>query len=291
LHIGGAGLAPGYLNRPDLTAEKFLPNPFNNEAGARLYKTGDLARYLPDGNIEFVGRIDHQAKIRGYRIEPGEIEAVLRQHPAVQDALVIAREDASSAKRLVAYVVFERDVSTSVSDLRNSLKEKLPDYMIPGAYVFLESLPLTSTGKIDRSALAAPDQSRPEQETLFMPPATPEEEIIAGIWAQVLHLDRVGIHDNFFDLGGHSLLAIQVVSRVGNEFKIELPLRVLFEHPTVVGLASTIAGLQPNRPDAGEMVDILSELESLSDEEAQRMIDERKTIQKINFDKKETGAM
>jgi acyl carrier protein len=278
LHIGGAGLARGYLNYPELTAEKFLPNPFNAEAGARLYKTGDLARYLPDGNIEFVGRIDHQVKIRGFRIEPGEIEAVLRQHPSVRDVLVTAREDASSGKRLVAYVVLERDVSLSISELRNSLKEKLPDYMVPGAYVFLESLPLTSTGKIDRSALPAPDQSRPEQETLFVPPATPEEEIIAGIWAQVLRLDRVGVHDNFFDLGGHSLLAIQVVSRVGNAFKVEVPLRVLFEHPTVVGLASSLAA-QVNRPHDGEMVDILSELESLSDEEAHRLVDEDGTIQ------------
>jgi amino acid adenylation domain-containing protein len=281
LHIGGVGLARGYLNRPELTAEKLLPNPFNDGSGARLYKTGDLARYLPDGNIEFVGRIDHQVKIRGFRIEPGEIEAVLRQHPAVRDVVVIAREDASSGKRLVAYVVPARDVSTSVSDLRNSLKEKLPDYMVPPVYVFLESLPLTSTGKVDRGALPAPDQGRPEQENLFVPAVTAEEEIIAGIWAQVLHLDRVGVHDNFFDLGGHSLLAIQVVSRVRDAFKIELPLRVLFEHPTVAGLAVSIAGVQGKRPDAGEMVDILSNLESLSEEEAQRLVDEDGTLPKI----------
>ncbi|MGH7794614.1 MAG: amino acid adenylation domain-containing protein [Candidatus Binatia bacterium] len=266
LHIAGAGLARGYLNRPDLTAEKFIPNPFNDQAGARLYKTGDLARYLPDGNMEFLSRIDHQVKIRGFRIEPGEIEAVLRQHPAVRGVLVMAPEDDSIGHRLVAYVVPDRDVSTSVSDLRNSLKEKLPDYMVPSAYVFLESLPLTSTGKVDRSALPAPDQSRPEQENPFVPPATTGEEIIAGIWAQVLHLDRVGVHDNFFELGGHSLLATQVVSRVREAVGVDLPLRVLFEHPTVAGLAVSVAAAQASRPDVGEIVDILSALESLSHE-------------------------
>ncbi|MGH7831332.1 MAG: non-ribosomal peptide synthetase, partial [Candidatus Binatia bacterium] len=197
LYIGGECLARGYLNRPDLTAEKFIPNPFSNKPGARLYKTGDLARYLPDGNIEFQGRIDHQVKIRGFRIELGEIETVLGQHPAVRETVVLTREDTPGEKRLVAYVVPHRDFSPSAGELRSFLKEKLPEYMVPSAFVVLASLPLTPSGKVNRKALPAPDRSRPEQETPFVAPSTPEQKRIAEIWAQVLTVDRVGIHDNF----------------------------------------------------------------------------------------------
>jgi amino acid adenylation domain-containing protein len=240
LHIGGDGLARGYLNRPELTAEKFIANPVSNEPGARLYKTGDLARYLPDGNIEFLGRMDNQVKIRGYRIELGEIEAVLSQHPAVQQAVVLARDDIPGDKRLIAYIVNANGSAPSAHDLRSYLQQKLPDYMMPSAFVFLDTLPLTPNGKLDRKALPAPDQSRADFDDAFVAPRTPVEEILANIWADVLKLDKVGIHDNFFHLGGHSLLATQVVSRVNHSFQINLPLRRLFETPTIAGLADFI---------------------------------------------------
>ncbi|MGH7829760.1 MAG: phosphopantetheine-binding protein, partial [Candidatus Binatia bacterium] len=246
IHIGGAGLARGYLNRPDLTAERFIPNPFSDEPGARVYKTGDLARYLPDGNIEFLGRIDHQVKIRGFRIELGEVEAALARHPAVGETVVLAREDTPGEKRLVAYVVPNPDLSPSTSELRSVLKEKLPEYMVPSAFVLLQSLPLTPNGKVDRKALPAPDQSRPEQETPFVPPRSWEQKTIAEIWAQVLKVHQVGSQDNFFDLGGHSLLATQIVSRIREAFAVELPLRSLFEAPTVSGLASVIEQAKKN---------------------------------------------
>ncbi len=244
LHIGGASLARGYLNRPELTAEKFVPNPFSEEPGARLYKTGDLARYLPDGNIEFLGRVDHQVKIRGFRIELGEIEAALDQHPAVREAVVLAPEDAPGEKRLVAYVVADRDPVPTTTDLRSFLKEKLPEHMVPALFVLLDALPLMPNGKVDRRALPAPDRTRPELDKEFVPPRTPAEELLSEIWAQVLDIERVGIYDNFFDLGGHSLLATQVVSRIREAFQVELPLRRLFEVPTVAGLAESIAVAQ-----------------------------------------------
>ena len=243
IHIGGDGLARGYLNRPDLTAEKFIANPFSIDPTNRIYKTGDRARYLPDGNIEFLGRIDNQIKIRGYRIELGEIESVLAQHPAIQQAVVLAREDTPGDKRLVAYTVATEGSAPSAHDLRSFLQHKLPDYMVPSAFMFLDSLPLTPNGKLDRKALPAPDQSRPELDDTFAAPRTPVEKILANIWAEVLKLDQVGIHDNFFHLGGHSLLATQLVSRVRDAFKVDLPLRTLFEAPTIQGLAQRLQEL------------------------------------------------
>jgi amino acid adenylation domain-containing protein len=236
MHIGGVGLARGYLNRPDLTAEKFIPDPFSTELGARLYKTGDLARYLPDGNIEFLGRADHQVKIRGFRIELEEIEAALRQHPAVRQAAVLAREDAPGEQRLVAYVV----AKATAEELRRSLRDKLPDHMVPAVFVLLDALPLLSNGKIDRRVLPGPDRARPELDKAFVAPRTPTEEKLAEIWARLLGIELVGIHDNFFDLGGHSLLATQTVSRMREAFDVEIPLRRLFEVPTVAGLAESI---------------------------------------------------
>ena len=240
LYIGGVGLARGYLNRPDLTAEKFIPDPFGAKPGARLYKTGDLARHLPDGSIEFLGRADHQVKIRGFRIELGEIESVLRQHPAVRESIVVAEEDATGEKRLVAYVVGKRGLPPTGNELRNFLKAKLPEYMLPAAFVALEALPLTPNGKVDRRALPASNRTRPELEKGFVAPRTPEEELVAEIWAQVLGIERVGIYDDFFELGGHSLLATQAVSRIREAFAVEIPLRRLFEVPTVAGLAASI---------------------------------------------------
>ncbi len=254
LYIGGAGVARGYLNRPELTAERFIPNPFSHKPGDHLYKTGDLARYLPDGNIEFLGRVDHQVKIRGFRIELGEIEAVLSQHPAVGEVVVVARdaEPEPGHKRLVAYVVPEEGLAPGISDsptgdrplsgdrLRDFLQDRLPEYMVPSAFVTLESLPLTPNGKVDRRALPAPELNRSDFETIYVAPRTPEEEILAEIWAEVLGVDQVGAHDNFFELGGDSILCIQVIARA-NQAGLRLAPRQVFEAPTVAGLAA-VAG-------------------------------------------------
>jgi amino acid adenylation domain-containing protein len=270
LYIGGEGLARGYCNNPELTAEGFPPHPFSSGPGERVYRTGDLARYLDDGNIEFLGRIDHQVKVRGFRIELGEIEAVLCGHPQISGAVVVVREDAPGDKRLVGYVANREPVP--IGDLRSFLNRKLPDYMIPSVFVFLDSLPLTSSGKVDRKALPAPDQSRPELEESFVAPFTPLEEALARIWAGVLGLERVGIHDNFFDLGGHSLLATQMMARVRGAFQVDVPLRALFEKPTVGELATVIAGQKAIELDGEEFSSTLAELESLSEEETQRLL-------------------
>jgi acyl carrier protein len=209
-----------------------------------MYKTGDLARYLLDGNIEFLGRVDHQVKIRGFRVELGEIEAMLGHHSAVQETVVNVTEDSPGNKRLVAYIVPTREHTPTVTELQSFLKEKLPDYMIPSVFIFLNALPLTPNGKVDRKALPKPDQTRPELEEAFVAPRTPVEEVLAGIWAEVLRLDQVGIHDNFFELGGHSLLATQVISRIRESFQAEMPLRSLFERPTVAGLVERLEALR-----------------------------------------------
>ena len=248
LYIGGAGLARGYLNRPELTAEKFFTNPFVE--GGRLYRTGDLARYLPDGNIEFLGRTDNQVKIRGFRIELGEIEAVLNQHSGVQQAVVLASENESSHRRLIGYIVPNRQQAPSVSELRNFSLSKLPEYMAPSAFVLLKALPLTPNGKIDRRALPAPDQTRPDLEALYVAPSSPLEEKLAEIWRQLLGLEKVGVHDNFFELGGHSLLITQLLAHVRDTFKVDISLRSLFDLPTVGNIAEKIQKLQQTTPDA-----------------------------------------
>ncbi len=238
LHIGGDGLARGYLNRAELTQEKFIPHPFSDSPSAHLYKTGDLARYLSDGNIEYVGRIDNQVKIRGFRIELGEIEAVLNTHPQISQAVVIATEDIPANKRLVAYVV-SSDASLHHKELREFLKQKLPEYMIPSAFVWLESIPLTVNGKINYKALPEFDGAITPENT-YVAPRTPNQEIIANIFASVLQIETVGIHDNFFELGGHSLLAIQVISRLRQVLQINMPIRALFEAPTVASFADCL---------------------------------------------------
>jgi len=237
LYIAGAGVAAGYLNQAERTTERFLPNPFVDDTQARMYRTGDLARYLPDGNVEFLGRGDDQVKIRGFRVELGEIESVLSKHPAVKQAVVLTQPDPRGEQRLLAYVVAHRDAQTSADQLRAFVKEQLPDYMVPAAIVMLAKLPLTANGKIDRQALPAPDEAPTKT---YVPPRTPTEEVLANIWAQVLRLDRVGAEDNFFDLGGHSLMATQIVSRVREQCRVELAMRVLFEKPTVRGVAEAI---------------------------------------------------
>ncbi|HEX6715815.1 MAG TPA: amino acid adenylation domain-containing protein, partial [Pyrinomonadaceae bacterium] len=240
LYIGGFGLARGYLERPDLTAESFVPDPFSHEADARLYRTGDLARYLPDGNFDFLGRRDQQVKLRGYRIELGEVENILARHHAVREAVVIVREDVPGDQRLVAYVVANEDQVSSASELRDYLKERLPDYMTPSSFVFLDALPLTANGKVDRRALPSPDGARPEWETEYVAPRTSLEEVLAGIWAELLSIEQVGVHDNFFVLGGHSLLATQLLARLLTMFKIELPLITVFQSPTVAEFAEAL---------------------------------------------------
>jgi amino acid adenylation domain-containing protein len=240
LCIGGMGVARGYNNRSELTAKKFIPDPFSEEPGARLYRTGDLARFLPDGRIEFLGRIDHQVKVRGFRIELGEIEALLSSRPDIREAVVVVREDIPSDQRLIAYVVCVDDAVPGSDDLRSFLEEKLPDYMVPAVFIKVDTLPLNANGKVDRKALPAPSSARPGLNNAFIPPRTPTEELLAGIWAQILGLEQVGVHDNFFRLGGHSLLATQVMSRACTKFSLELPLRKLFETPTVAGLAESI---------------------------------------------------
>jgi acyl carrier protein len=268
LHIGGDGLVRCYLNRPDITAEKFIPNPFTNEPGGLLYKTGDLARYLPDGNIEFLGRIDNQVKVRGFRIELGEIETLLTQHPAVRQAVAVAREDVPGENRLVAYIVPNTEQHTTIDDLRNFLKSKLPEYMVPSVFVVLDTLPLTPNRKVDRHALPAPRQARPELRETFVAPRTPVETLLSRIWTEVLTLEQIGVHDNFFELGGHSLLATQVISRMREAFQLELPLRALFENPTVWTLAAQVAQTQASKGVPEKMADVLADMESLSDEEA-----------------------
>ncbi|HEY0082166.1 MAG TPA: amino acid adenylation domain-containing protein, partial [Pyrinomonadaceae bacterium] len=231
LYVGGDGLARGYLNRPALTAERFVPDSFSPSPGQRLYRTGDLARFLPDGSIDYLGRGDQQVKLRGYRIELGEIEAVLAAHPAVREAIVVARDETGADRRLVAYLVPAAAAAARPTPavLRAHLRERLPDYMVPSAFVLLDALPLTPNGKVDRRALPAPDAPTGTPDSGYVAPRTPTEEVLCGIWTEVLGTPRVGIDDDFFELGGHSLLATQVVSRVREALQVEVPLRALFE--------------------------------------------------------------
>jgi amino acid adenylation domain-containing protein len=256
LHVGGDGLARGYLNRPDLTAEKFIPNPFSAEAGARLYKTGDLARYLPDGNIEFVGRIDNQVKVRGFRIELGEIETMLVRHAAVQQVVARARDDGTGDKRLIAYVVLEQERTATTNELREFLKEQLPDYMVPSLFVFVDSLPLTPNGKIDHRALPAPNGEGHHSETDYVAPITPLESQLVKIWEEFLPVHPIGTRDNFFHIGGHSLLAARLMQRIQEVSGKKLPLSVLFTEPTIEQLAQTIV----NR-HVGECPSLLTQIQ------------------------------
>jgi len=248
LHIGGDGLARGYLNHPKLTAEKFIPDPFGAEDGARLYKTGDVARYLPDGNIEFLGRIDHQVKIRGFRIELGEIEALLGQHATVRGAVVVAREETPGEKRLVAYVVGSDEEPISVNELRRFLKEKLPAYMVPSAFVLLDELPLTPSGKVDRRALPVPEQTRTEQDGAFVAPRNELELQLTKMWEKVLSVEPVGVTDNFFVLGGNSLLAVRLFAQIEKMFGKNLPLATLFQAPTVEQLTPLVREQESSAP-------------------------------------------
>jgi len=244
LYIGGAGLVRGYLNHADLTAEKFIPNPFSGEPGQRLYRTGDLARYLTDGNLEFLGRADQQVKIRGVRIELGEIETALMRHSEVSQAVVITRDGPRENKQLVAYVAFRDDAAAENGNLRDFLREQLPDYMIPAAFVQLSAIPLTPNGKIDYKALPGSEQTRGEQQNEYVAPRTETERVLAGIWCSLLGIEQVDVQDNFFDLGGHSLDATQLVSRTREAFQVELQMQTLFENPTIAGMAESIKAVK-----------------------------------------------
>lgn len=260
IYIGGDGLARGYHRRPELTAERFVPNPFRSEPGDRLYKTGDLARYLPTGSIEFLGRNDDQVKIRGNRVELGEIEAVLARHPGVRTAVVLARENGADEKRLVAYVT-NRTANPTANDLRNYLKGQLPDYMVPSVFVILEDFPLTPNGKIDRAALPAPDRATSLPDETSTEPLTEIGQTVAKIVAGLLGRSHVEAEANFFDLGGHSLLATQLIARVRDEFGVDLPLLKVFESPTISDLSAEIEDM------------LVTEIEAMSAEEIQRSLD------------------
>lgn len=263
IYIGGAGVAQGYLKQPQQTAERFVADPFSRDASARLYSTGDLARFLPNGSIEFLGRIDHQVKIRGFRVEPVEIEAVLKKHPAIRQVFISTYEENPGDKRLAAYVVTTSAVKND--ELKSFVEAYLPDYMVP-TILQIESLPLTANGKVDTRALPSPnrvgERARGEAE-----PTNPTEQAVAGIWSQVLGLKRIGIHDNFFDLGGHSLLATQIIARIRNHFRVQLPLHGFLETPTVAGLAAKIAECPACETEDEQLAKLLAEIEGLSDSE------------------------
>ncbi|MFL5349026.1 MAG: non-ribosomal peptide synthetase, partial [Hyalangium sp.] len=261
LYVGGIGLARGYLRRPDLTAERFVPNPFSTEPGARLYRTGDRVRWLAHGELEFLGRADAQVKLRGFRIELGEIESLLAQHPSVHEAVTVVREDVPGDSRLVAYLVPNAEQQLSPEALRSFLRERLPEYMVPSSFVALETLPLTPNGKLDRNALPSPDRTSAETQEGFEPPNGEIEQQIASIFAELLNLQQVGRNDSFFELGGHSLLATQAITRIHENFGVELPLREIFETPTVANLGKHVEAALASGVDPEELARMMAELE------------------------------
>jgi amino acid adenylation domain-containing protein/non-ribosomal peptide synthase protein (TIGR01720 family) len=277
LYIGGVQVARGYHGRPALTAEKFIPDPFSTQPGARLYRTGDLARHLPDGAIEYLGRIDHQIKVRGFRIELGEIEATLASHAALREAVVLARTDGSTGAQLIGYVVPHAENSLAhgelTGELRSFLRQTLPEYMVPAAFVALPALPLLPNGKIDRRTLAqhAP-AAQIAAETAYVAPRTPIEEALAGVWAEILNQERVGVHDSFFALGGHSLLATQVIARVRRMFQIALPLRTVFEAATIAEFAEVMLAHEPKPGQTLKIALILKQIDQLSADQVRHML-------------------
>jgi acyl carrier protein len=240
LHIAGAGVGRGYLNDPELTREKFIPDPFDVNPGARLYKTGDLARSLPDGNFEFLGRTDDQIKIRGYRIEPNEVSAALCKHDAVQSGIVIPRKDSSADSFLAAYLVLKQDAQVTAGNLRKHLQAHLPDYMIPSVFVVLETFPLTTNGKVDRAALPAPDSTNSLKNEPVSSRLTTTEEKLIPVVSALLNVDGINPHDNFFLLGGHSLLGAQLLTEIQRTFEVVLPLRAVFDYPTIAAISAEI---------------------------------------------------
>jgi amino acid adenylation domain-containing protein len=276
LCIGGYGLARGYLNMPGATAGRFVANPFAARPGTRLYRTGDLARYRRDGTIEFSGRLDHQVKIRGFRIELSEIEAVLGEHQGVREVVLVMKRLADGDERLVAYVVPERGQLPSPGDLRRFLQVRLPDHMIPATFAMLEELPLTPSGKVDRRALPEPNWNTYELAHSYEAPGTAVEEVLAGIFGEILKINRVGLHDSFFELGGHSLLAIRVLTRVQDTLRIEIPLLTIFETPTVAGLSQFIQYQEESPGQTERIAQLLQDVRAMSAEEVTRVLQERK---------------
>ncbi len=276
--VAGAGVARGYLNRPELTSQRFIADPFSRQPGGRLYRSGDLARHTSGGELEYLGRMDHQVKIRGFRVELGEIESALNQHPAIRESVVIAADGPGGAKRLVAYIVPTGPAPT-VAELRDHLGHKLPDYMVPSAFVPLPALPLTSNGKVDRRALPAPEDNQAATGETCVPPRNPTETMLVEIWCQLLGRKSVGIYENFFQLGGHSLLATQVISRVATTFNVDLPVRTIFEAPTVAALAEAVSRAQPGGASAiarrtreTKKVELLARLAEFSDEKLEELL-------------------
>jgi surfactin family lipopeptide synthetase A len=272
LYISGIGLGRGYLERPDLTAERFLPNQFSERPGERLYKTGDLVCYLDDGNINFLGRADHQVKIRGFRVELGEIESMLAQHPAVRETIVISREESHGNKRLLAYVAIDREQKVSADKLYHYLKQRLPEHMVPADFIIMEKLPLTTNGKVDRTALTMNHQPNTGQTNNLIPAQTPAEELVARIWIEVLGINKVGINCNFFNLGGHSLLASRIILRLREIFRIELPVRSMFETPTVAGIVNTMSEIWGGREIVEEIAWTFLQVEEATDEDVDKLL-------------------
>jgi acyl carrier protein len=257
-----------------LTAERFIPHPFSERAGERLYRTGDLARFRPDGTIEYLGRLDNQVKIRGFRVELGEIEVLLSRHPSVEEAVVAARwAQPHDDKRLVAYIKPRRGVTLSIETLRDYLAEYVAAYMVPSIFVLVDAFPLGATGKIDRRGLPDPQLStRPNLQRQYVAPRNPMEQQLTQIWAEVLRIDQVGVEDNFFDLGGHSLLATQVVSRIRDALAMELPVRAIFERPTIAGLVETLIERQIGSLDDAEAMALLAEIDQMSDDQVRSLL-------------------
>jgi len=274
LYIGGDGLARGYFNQPGVTAEKFIPNPFSLKPGTRLYKTGDLARYKPDGNIEFLGRMDHQIKIRGYRIELGEIEAVLGKANWIKESVVTTYGTTSADKKLAAYIVPNDHETQSTNSIRAFLKSSLPDYMIPSQFIFLDKMPLTPSGKLDRHSLPIPDRNRPDLDVSYEEPKSKIEAALVFLWAEIIGIEKVGVNDNFFDLGGHSLLATRIISRIRKLFSIPVPLRSIFEFPTITEFSDYILTLEVSPGQIEIISDVIVSIQNMSPEEiASRLYD------------------
>jgi amino acid adenylation domain-containing protein len=272
MYIGGECLARCYIGKRKETAERFVPDPYSEEEGARLYRSGDEVRQKRGGKLEFIGRRDRQVKVRGYRIELEEIEIALRQHPSIVEAVAIVRGESPAGNHIVAYLRIDEDSAPSLAEIRAFIRMKLPEYMLPSAMVILDEFPLTRNGKLDRKALPAPDAARTELGHSYSPPRTPLEEKLVSIWREILGISNIGILDNFFELGGHSLSAMQLVSRVRDAFQVELPLRTLFQNPTPVGLATAVVQYQAELTERDEIIGILAELEQLPESLASPVI-------------------
>jgi len=282
LYIGGDGLALDYFGRPELTAERFIPDPFSFEifgqSGQRLYRTGDLVQYLPDGVIEFLGRIDQQVKLRGFRVELGEIETALVEHPAVQQAVVVLRERPSGDQMLSAYLVSRPGQTTSSAELRAYLRSRLPDFMLPAAFVFMSALPLTSNGKVDRRALPEPGAVNPASDRIMPEADTAFERLLMRIWMDVLGVERIGLQDNFFDLGGHSLLAFRLMNRIEQLFDSDLSLTILFSAPTFADFAQAVLEIFADKERIEEIARALLVLEAVPDQKNEAILDDQKSL-------------